>query len=120
MNTWLIRLEGGSESAIDSPTLAQMALDRQITPDTTVRHEGLAAKYRAREIPGLFSPKNAVTALVLTVFLGDLGADRFYTGRVGLGFLKLITAGMGGLWWIIDIGIFATRSARDGTGRRVV
>ena len=39
---------------------------------------------------------------VFTWFLGALGADRFVRGQVGLGILKLITAGGCGLWALID------------------
>lgn len=43
------------------------------------------------------------TALNLSIFLGWLGADRFYIGDTGLGLLKLCTLGGVGVWWIIDI-----------------
>jgi TM2 domain-containing membrane protein YozV len=34
--------------------------------------------------------------------LGGIGVDRFMRGQIGLGILKLITCGGGGLWWFID------------------
>lgn len=46
--------------------------------------------------------KSPVLALVLSFFGGTLGVDRFYVGNVGLGILKLLTVGFGGLWTIID------------------
>ena len=46
--------------------------------------------------------KSPVLALVLSLFWGTLGVDRFYVGNVGLGILKLLTAGFGGIWTIID------------------
>jgi hypothetical protein len=56
--------------------------------------------------------KNFVLALLLSIFLGWLGIDRFYVHHVGLGLLKLFTVGGFGIWWIIDIVMFATKNVR--------
>ncbi len=37
--------------------------------------------------------KKWTTAVILSVLLGVLGADRLYLGHTGLGILKLITVG---------------------------
>ena len=47
--------------------------------------------------------KNKLTAILLSVFLGGLGIDRFYLGYTGLGVAKLLTAGGLGVWWLIDL-----------------
>lgn len=57
-----------------------------------------------------------LVALSLSVFCGLLGADRFYLGKVGTGFLKLITAGGLGLWWLADVTLIATERATDAQG----
>ncbi len=56
--------------------------------------------------------RNYWLALALSVFLGWLGADRFYAGHIGLGIFKLLTFGGWGIWWLIDIIMFATKNVR--------
>ena len=54
--------------------------------------------------------RNYLIALLLSIFLGWLGIDRFYVNHIGLGILKLITCGGFGIWWLIDIIMFATKN----------
>eukprot|EP00927_Polykrikos_kofoidii_P018186 TRINITY_DN18381_c0_g1_i1.p1 TRINITY_DN18381_c0_g1~~TRINITY_DN18381_c0_g1_i1.p1 ORF type:complete len:585 (+),score=72.17 TRINITY_DN18381_c0_g1_i1:61-1815(+) len=47
--------------------------------------------------------KSQAVAFALSVFLGPLGADRFYMGDFGAGFAKTATFGGFGIWWLYDI-----------------
>ena len=46
--------------------------------------------------------KDPTTLLLISVFLGTLGIDRFMLGDTGMGVLKLLTAGLCGILTIID------------------
>ena len=67
-----------------------------------------------------YSDVDWTTLLILSVLLGGLGVDRFFSGHIGLGVLKLITAGGCGIWALIDIIMIATGKFRDGEGYLVV
>lgn len=48
--------------------------------------------------------KSCVVGLLLGLFLGGLGADRFYKGDIGLGVVKLLFCWLTfGIWAIIDL-----------------
>ncbi len=61
--------------------------------------------------------RSFLVTLLLSIFLGTFGVDRFYLGKIGTGILKLITAGGFGLWWIIDIILIAAGVMTDKWGR---
>ncbi len=46
--------------------------------------------------------KDPTTLLIISIFLGSLGIDRFMLGDTGMGVLKLLTAGCCGILTIID------------------
>ena len=46
--------------------------------------------------------KDPTTILLVSIFLGSLGIDRFMLGDTGMGILKLLTGGCCGILTIID------------------
>ena len=47
--------------------------------------------------------KSFITALLLLLLLGGLGAHRFYVGKPGTAILFILTGGGFLIWWIIDL-----------------
>ena len=41
--------------------------------------------------------------LVLSIFFGSLGVDRFALGDIGIGLGKLLTCGGCYIWWLVDL-----------------
>ena len=62
------------------------------------------------------SGKSFLITVLLSVFVGSLGVDRFYLGYIGTGVLKLVTFGGLGIWWLIDLIRIATRSLGPADG----
>ena len=46
--------------------------------------------------------KDPTTLLLVSIFLGTVGIDRFMLGETGMGILKLLTVGLCGVLTIID------------------
>lgn len=63
--------------------------------------------------------KNFVTALLLSIYLGYFGVDRFYLGYTGQGVAKLLTFGGCGVWHSIDIILIATGKMKDANGNEL-
>ncbi len=74
--------------------------------------------------PPVFLPpaegKSFVTTWLFAYFLGVLGVDRFYLGKVGTGILKLITFGGFGIWWVVDLILVLVGAQKDKRGRDLV
>jgi TM2 domain-containing membrane protein YozV len=72
------------------------------------------------EQAAMTSDKDWTTLLLLSLLLGGLGADHFYTGKIGTGILKLITLGGCTIWALIDLIMVITGGFKDSNGLPVV
>ena len=63
------------------------------------------------------APKSWMVALLLSIFAGGFGVDRFYLGYMGLGVAKLLTCGGCGVWQIIDVIMIAMDKIPDANGQ---
>ena len=62
-------------------------------------------------------PRSWRVALLLSLFLGPFGADRFYIGRTRSAIVKLVTLSCFGVWWLTDLILIAGDWRRDAWGR---
>ncbi|MCL2376623.1 MAG: TM2 domain-containing protein [Defluviitaleaceae bacterium] len=53
---------------------------------------------------------NPTTLLLISIFLGEFGVDRFMLGDIGMGVGKLLTFGGCLVWWAIDIFMVGNRA----------
>ena len=60
------------------------------------------------------------TALLLSIFLGMFGADRFYLGYPAIGLLKFSTLGFFFIGHLVDIILIATQSLEPADGSHYV
>ncbi len=63
------------------------------------------------------SDRSFVATIVLCLFLGWLGAHRFYAGKIGTGILMALTGGGFVIWNVIDFIIILVGNFTDAEGR---
>jgi hypothetical protein len=115
--SFMVQRMGAEEGPFSILDLQAQAKAGYIRPTTMVRRaDGVGTWFVAGEIPGVFSDKDWLTAVLLSFFVGVLGIDRFYLGHTGLGILKLITLGGCGIWALIDLILIAMGNVRDSNG----
>jgi TM2 domain-containing membrane protein YozV len=78
-----------------------------------------AQPMEAQAMGQMNSEKDWMVTLILAILVGGLGIDRFYSGSILLGVLKLFTLGGLGLWWLIDLIMLVTGSYKDGNGNPI-
>ena len=54
--------------------------------------------------------KDPTVSLIISAVGGTLGIDRFFIGDIGMGLLKLFTAGGCGVLWLIDLFLIQERT----------
>ena len=65
------------------------------------------------------SDKEWLVTVLLNLFLGTIGAHRFYVGKTGTGILQFITLGGCGIWTVIDLIMIITGSFKDKDGYEI-
>ena len=115
--SFLVQRMGAEEGPYTVAQLRSQATTGQLRSNSQVkRADGSGVWFPAGEIPYVFSGKDWLTAVLLSLFVGWLGIDRFYLGYTGLGIAKLLTLGFFGIWALIDLVLIIMGRLPDSDG----
>ena len=117
MSEWTVKVPG-NEHKVTTEELKVLAEGGKVKGDTIVV-DSRGEHWTAKQIPGVFSKRDWLVAMILSVVVGSLGIDRFYLGKIGTGVLKLITFGALGVWTILDIVLIAIKKLDDKEGMKL-
>ena len=67
-----------------------------------IKERLLALDEQRFQMVSMIELKDPTTILLVSIFLGALGIDRFMLGETGMGILKLLTLGCFGILTIVD------------------
>lgn len=70
------------------------------TPNITINNSNNNANMN---MGAFMRPKNKWTAFFLCLFLGGIGAHKFYENKAGMGVLYIFTFGLFGIGWLVDL-----------------
>lgn len=76
---------------------------KQGQPQVVINNANSNVNTNANAMAGLPRAKNKWVAFLLCLFLGGLGAHKFYEGKILLGIVYIFTIGLLGIGWIIDL-----------------
>ena len=103
-DSFVVQRMGAEDGPFTAVELQAQARNGMLKSTSLVkRADGTGNWFQAAEVPGVFSEKDWLTAVLLSLFVGVLGIDRFYLGYTGLGIVKLLTCGGLGIWALIDL-----------------
>lgn len=73
-------------------------------PNIVIKNANTNTNTNTNVNPAMFGVrvKNKWVAFLLCLFLGYIGAHKFYEGRIGMGILYLLTVGLFGIGWFVD------------------
>lgn len=98
-----------------SNTFLAANMDKLPAESVPVLRERLAtlSKSEQESLMGV-NMKNPQVALILSIFLGQFGVDRFYIGHIGLGFAKLFLSWLTlGIWPLVDWFLIMNATKRE-------
>ncbi len=86
---------------------------------TTDGQAGEPPRYAYNVQPEYISDKNKWVTFGLCFFFGFWGVHYFYVRKIGMGILYLLTVGLFGIGWLIDLIRIAAGTFTDNYGQRL-
>ena len=101
--------KAGTKTVSDLTIIEEQQLTKNLTTDQKLLFNSQLSSVR----------KDRDIALLLSVLAGYWGVDRFFVGDIGMGFLKLFTAGGCGILWIVDWFLIRGRAEDHNRGKAI-